>query len=101
MLRPEEQYLRLECLAPLLGLHCLVDDIGERCIAIEDMDIEAFVFQGTHRIEPFLFPRASTTDPYLHIFHLAFGLGFAKTVDDSAERFLDVGEVRNRAADDD
>src|SRR5467141_4584722 len=85
----------------LLLLKRLSDDIGERCVAVKDVDVEPFVLERAHRIEPFLLTRATAAHPDLDALELALGLRLAESIDDAAERLLYVGKIGNRAADDD
>src|SRR3990167_11553845 len=84
-----------------LRLECLINDVGERRVTVEDVDVEPFVLERAHRVEPFLLSRASATHPYFHALELPFRLGLAESVDDAAEGLHHVGEIGNRPADDD
>src|ERR1043165_2089197 len=79
----------------------LIDDIGERCVAVKDVDVEPFVLERAHRIEALLLTRATATDPNLHALELPFGLRLAESVDNTAECLLHVGKIGDRAADND
>src|SRR5580765_8803470 len=85
----------------LLLLKCLIDDIGERCVAVKDVDVEPFVLERAHRIEPFLLTRATAAHPNLDVLELTLGLRLAESIDNAAERLLHVCKVGNCAADDD
>src|SRR6187549_50521 len=85
----------------LLLLQCFVDNVRQRGVAVEDVDIEAFVFERAHRIEPFFFTRPAAAHPNLHALQLAVTLCLAESIDDASKRLLHVREVRNGAADDD
>src|SRR5881397_2093578 len=84
-----------------LPLQRHVDDVGERGMAVEDVDVEPFVAERSHRFEPFLLARPAAAHPDLHAVELALDLGLAEAGDDAAERLLHVGEVRDGAAHDD
>ena len=60
-------YIPLVIGGRLLCLKCLVDNIGKRCVAVEDIYIEALVFQRAHRIKALFFTRPATTHPNLHV----------------------------------
>src|SRR4029077_10899076 len=79
----------------------LVDDIGQRRVAVEDVDVEPFVLECAHRIKPFLLTRATAAHPNLDVLELALGLRLSESIDDAAERFLHVCKIGNGAADDD
>src|SRR3989442_6768528 len=49
-----------------LPLQCHVDDVGERGMAVEDVDVETFVAERSHRFEPFLLARPPPAPPELH-----------------------------------
>ncbi len=79
----------------------LIDDIGQRRVAVEDVDVESFVLERAHCIKPFLLTWTATAHPDLDVLELALGLRLAESIDDAAERLLHVGEIGNRPADDD
>src|SRR5262245_4787864 len=78
-----------------------IHNIGERGIAVKDVDVEPFVLEGPHRIKPFFLTRATATHPNLDSFELPLGLRLAKPIDDAAKSLLHIGEIRDRAADND
>src|SRR3989454_11912178 len=49
-----------------LPLQCHVDDVGERGMAVEDVDGEPLVAERSHRFWPFLLPRPAPAHPNLH-----------------------------------
>src|SRR6266850_328900 len=61
-----------------------IDDIGERCVAVKDVDVEPFVLERAHRIQPFLLTRATAAHPDLDALELALGLRLAESIDDAA-----------------
>src|SRR4029078_3568668 len=77
----------------------LIDDIGERCMAVKDVDVEPFVLERAHRIKALLLTRAAATHPNLHALELPFGLRLAESVDNTAESLLHVGKIGDRTAD--
>src|SRR5881397_40134 len=71
-----------------LPLQRHVDDVGERGMAVEDVDVEPFVAERSHRFEPFLLARPAAAHPDLHAVEPVLGLGLAEPCDDAAERLL-------------
>src|ERR1700752_5208114 len=100
-LKSSSCYSALRSQHSLLLLKRLIDDIGQRRVAVEDVDVEPFVLECAHRIEPFLLTRATTTHPNLDVLELALGLCLADPIDDAAECLLHVCKIGNCPADDD
>src|SRR5687768_17427622 len=84
----------------LVFLKCFVYDISQWCMAVEDVDVESLVAKRAHGIEAFFLARTTAADPNFNPLQLAFRLGFAKSVNDAAECFFDIGKVCNGAPDD-
>src|SRR6478735_12307001 len=85
----------------LLLVKCLVDDVRQRGVAVEDVYVEPFILQGAHGVEAFLLARPAAAHPYPHVLELAVSLGLAEAVDDPAEGLFHVGKIGDRPADDD
>lgn len=85
----------------LLFLQRFVDDVRQRGVTIEDVDVEPFVLQCSHRVEAFLFTRPSASDPNLDALHFAVAFCLAKSVDDAAKGLFHIREVRNCATNND
>src|SRR5688572_17290810 len=85
----------------LLFLKRLVDDIRQRCVAVENIDVEPFILQGPHGIEAFLFTWTAAAHPNSDVIEFAVCLRLAEPVDDPAERLLHVRKVGNGSPDDD
>src|SRR2546426_4070029 len=84
-----------------LPLQRHVDDVGERGMAVEDVDVEPFVAERSHRFEPFLLARPAAAHPDLHAVEPVLGLGLSEPCDDAAAPLLFVGGVCDGAAHDD
>src|SRR6476646_1852474 len=85
----------------LLLVKCLVDDVRQRGVAVEDVYVEPFILQGAHGVEAFLLARPATAHPYPHVLELAVRLCLASAVDDPAKGLFHIGKIRDRPADDD
>src|SRR5207302_10418088 len=70
-------------------------------MAVENMDIEPFIAERSHRFEPFLLAWPAAAHPDLHTVEPALSFGLAEPGDDATERLLHVGEVGVGAAYDD
>src|SRR6476659_4035948 len=83
----------------LLLVKCLVDDVRQRGVAVEDVYVEPFILQGAHGVEAFLLSRPAAAHPYPHILELAVRLRLAEAVDDPAKGLFHIGKIRDRPAD--
>src|SRR5574338_1090680 len=100
--------LSREAVSPLSTQHILglflqrfIDDVRQRGVAVEDMDVEALVPQRAHRVKPLLFTRPTAAHPNLDTLQLAVVLCLAEAVNNATKRFLHVGKISNCPADDD
>src|SRR5690349_14826330 len=83
-----------------LLLQRFIDDIRQRGVAVEDVDVEALVLQRAHCVKPLFFTRPTAAHPNLYTLRLAVTLCLAESIDDAAEGLLRVGKIGDCPADD-